>query len=291
MPAFDRFYYTDDPDREPCHHGAEAGESLAATVAAMFAARGNDFAVGLLVNAEHFVERLEFLSGGKAGQFSRYRWLISVPPPLYALYQEQDQSGDGNFFEDRDDFVAQAWRLAGPLMENIAASDIVVSADLLDNPRWRETARSHLAGAGVTNQGNVHVQTRPKILHDELWFRHTEEQYIYEALLRRGHPFMPLPVVMRANGKKRPNGVNSRIEPDFCILYKGRLVVLEVDGGSHWESPADAEKRVLFLREHGAIVRHISADDCGDQEKAALAVADKLRSLDAELARGGRAQS
>ncbi len=290
MAAFDRFYYPDGPEREPYHHGNEAGESLAATMAAMFAARGNDFAVGLLVNARHFIERFEFVSGSKAGKLSRYKWLISIPPPLYALYVEQDQSGDNDFWDNRDDFVAQAWRLGGPLMENIASNDIVVSADLLETPRWREAARSHLAGAGVTNQGNVHVQTRPKILHDELWFRHIEEQYIYEALLRRGHPFMPLPVVMRANGKKRPNGINSRIEPDFCILYKGRLVVLEVDGGSHWESPADAEKRILFLREHGAIVRRISADDCGDQEKASLAVADELRSLEAELARGGGAR-
>ena len=286
MPAFDRFIYTDDDDifgSGEYFHSEKAGESLAATLAAAFAARGDDFAVGLLVNAKHKIETWEYTSGTRAGKFSKYRWIITCPPSLYALYDEQDQSRSDMSFEDRDDFLVKASALGGHLMDDIAFSDIVVIADLNTDPNWRETARAHLGGAGVSNQGNVYMQKRPQILHDELWFRHIEEQYVYEALLRQGCPFMPLPVVMRANGKRRPNGVNSRIEPDFCILYKGKLVVLELDGGSHWETPADAEKRLIFMRENGAIVRRISAENCGDQERAALEVADVLRSLDSEL--------
>src|SRR5579872_5705746 len=57
---------------------------------------------------------------------------------------------------------------------------------------------------------------------------------------------MPLPVVLRIDGSKRPDGTNCRIEPDFCFLYRGRFVVLEIDGSNHMESPAAAAKRLLF---------------------------------------------
>lgn len=285
MPAFDQFIRSDDPDDfldENAHfHGDEAGESLAATLVSMFAAQGDDFAVGLLVNSTHRLERWVY-QGARAGQFSCYKWRIGVPPPLYAFYREQE---DAHEFDDRD-FRSRARSLGGPLMDDLAYNDIIVEPRLQTDPEWRTSARAYLAGEGVNNQANVSIKSRPKIQHEELWFRHIEEQFIYDALCRQGHPFMPLPVVMRANGTKRPNGVNTRIEPDFCVLYKGRLIVLEVDGGSHWETPADAEKRLLFLREHGAIVRRISANDCADQEKAALAIADIFRSLDSELTPG-----
>jgi hypothetical protein len=249
----------------------------------MFAARGDDFAVGMLVNSTHMLERWTNTSTGK---FTRYKWIITVPPPLFALYKEQEQNDFNQDFDERTDFAVKAWRLGGPLTEDISVSDIIVTPVLSTDPDWRVSARTYLTGGGVNNQGNVMIGKRPQILHDELWFRHIEEQYIYEALLRRGHPFMPLPVVMRANGKKRPNGVNRRIEPDFCILYKGRLVILEIDGGSHWETPVDADKRVMFLREQGAIIRRISADDCEDVEKALLAIADEFKSIDLEKERG-----
>ncbi len=283
--AFERFTYEEADDNFNTvtrFHGDEAGESLAATLASVFAARGDDFAMGLLINATHRLEEWTFKS---TGTFSKYQWHITVAPPLYALYREQDES-ETQDFDERDDFAMRAWRLGGPLMENIALADIIVAPALSTDPKWRERARLHLSGLGVNNQGNVHALKRPKILHDELWFRHIEEQYIYEALLRRGYPFMPLPVVVRADGTKRPNGVNRRIEPDFCVLFKGRLVVLEVDGGSHWETPVDADKRLLFLREQGAIIRRIPADNCGDIEKAVIAVSDAFKSISAEIQRG-----
>lgn len=196
MPVFERFKYFDESanpfEESPRFHAEEAGESLAATLAAIFASRGDDFAVGLLVNSSHRIE--EWTIKG-TGLFSKYRWIITVPPSLYALYHEQEQSEESHLdMDERDDFLIRAWSLGGPLMENIQFSDIVVTPELSVNPEWRKTARSHLAGAGVNNQGNVQIQKRPKILYDELWFRHIEEQYIYEALLRRRNPFLPLPV-------------------------------------------------------------------------------------------------
>jgi hypothetical protein len=255
--------------------GKAAGESLAATLCAMFEVTGNDFAVGLLVNASHEIQE----------NGSQYRWVVTVPPPLFAIYQQQEyvyKSWDDDC-SDRDDFVAQAHRMGGPLTKNIHPTDILVTPQLQSGADWRQNAKSYLQGSGVNNQGNAWLNKRPKILHDELWFRHIREQYVYEALLRHGYPLMPLPVVLPAKGYKRPNGVNRRIEPDFCLLFKGRFVVLELDGGSHWETPADAQKRLLFLQEQGAIVRRISAEDCGDVEKATLAVRDVLDSIDKEI--------
>jgi hypothetical protein len=168
-------------------------------------------------------------------------------------------------------------------MENLHWSDIVVTPKLQAATGWRDNAKRYLQGEGVNNQGNVKLSNRPKITHDELWFRHIEEQHVYEALVRHGYPVMPLPVIVPSKGARRPDGVRCRIEPDFCILFKGRLIVIELDGGSHYETPANAQKRLLFLQEQGAIVRRISAEDCGDVEKAALAVRDVLDSIDKEI--------
>ena len=271
------------PPRE--FDGDRAVESLAGTLAAMFAAIGDNFGVGLIANAQHRLERWAW----ESGKLWKYRWLLTVSPTLFALYQKQDQSEvDFQDYSDRDDFVGRARRLGGPLMEYIHSTDIVVAPALSNDPQWREQAKKYLAGAGINNQGNVYLTDRPKIVHDELFFRTISEQYVYEALLRRGLPFMPLPVVVKANTMKRPiSGVNVRIEPDFCVIFKGRLVVLEIDGGSHnHKTAAEEEDRLRFLKEQGVIVRHIAADKCSDIEWATLTISDIFKSLDLEITRG-----
>jgi hypothetical protein len=259
-----------------------AGEALAATLCAAFKAVGDDFAVGLLANGEHELERyhwIEDTAKTKKGAFSNYAWTITLEPALYALYVKHEEEVPLD-----DEFVRRCASLGGPVMAEIPFKYIKVTPKIRTDPEWRTDARQYLAGVGVNNQGNVHMKSRPRILHDDLWFRHIEEQYVYEALLRRRIPMMPLPVVMKIDGAKRPDGVSGRIEPDFCLLYSGTLVIIEIDGGSHWETPADADKRLQFLREQGAIVRRLHADRCSDVEKAALAVSDALKSVDREIA-------
>lgn len=288
MPAFDDFIFDEeshgggsDPQLS-YYHNRDAGESLAATLAGVFSARSDEFAVGLLINAEHDMERCVDRS---TGYFVKYRWIVNVPPALYQVFLEQDESQENKYLGDRTDFVAEAWRLGGAWMEDIHHSDIIVRPKLSSSVQWRTEAQKFLAGGSINNQANVKLGNRPRVVHDELFFRNVTEQYVYEALLRYKHPFMPLPVVLRADGSKRDGGVNRRIEPDFLILYRGRLVLLEVDGGSHFETPVDAENRITFLREQGVVVRRVSAADCKDVEKAVLAVHDSLKSALAEIER------
>lgn len=135
----------------------------------------------------------------------------------------------------------------------------------------------------ATNQANVMLENRPRIVHDGLYFRSTAEQYVHDYLIDRRIPFLPLPVVMRADGAKRKDGANRRIEPDFVLLYRGRAIVIELDGDGHQESPAGAERRVRFLREQGVIVHHLDAAACLSTDAARTAISELLKTIDREI--------
>jgi hypothetical protein len=258
-----------------------AGDNLAGTLCAIFRAEEDDFAVALLANSVH---RLEHWT--RDGAFSCFKWRITVPPVLFAEYKKQERDHgqwvEHNFDPVRQgDFLDRARFFAANLYDDI--KETIVEPMREKDPNWRMGAQAYLIGEGINNQGNVYKTNRPRIIHDELRFRTMEEQYLYDALLNRHIPMMPLPVVLRGDGQKRPNGTTCRMEPDFCLLYKGRLVVLELDGGSHQETPADAETRLQFLRDNGAIVRRIHASKCDDSEKARVALSDVLKSIDREI--------
>lgn len=256
--------------------GTRAGNALAGTMCAIFRAAGDDFAVALLANSTHNLERWTY---NESGKFSRYKWRITVPPSLYVEYKKQETT---NEWDAPPDFLSETKRLGGDdLLSQV--KEIIVSPRVETDEHWRLGAQAYLAGQGINNQGNVMLTNRPRIVHDELFFRTIEEQYLYDALVSRRLPVMPLPVVLRTDGTKRPDGSHCRIEPDFCILYRGRLIIIELDGGSHVESPADAEKRLQYLREAGAIVRRLKSETCADEEKAKVTVVGLLKSVDSEL--------
>jgi hypothetical protein len=169
------------------------------------------------------------------------------------------------------------------LFNERSISDFVIEPLIEADSNWRISAKRYLEGGETNNQGNVFKSNRPRISYDELYFRTIEEQFVYQVLVGARIPFMPLPVLLSGAGKKRPDGTSRRIEPDFCFLLQGRFAILEIDSGSHIESPVDAEKRVQFLRERGAIIRRLEAGRIKDEPSAQSVVQEALTSIDAEI--------
>ena len=262
-----------------------AGEKLAAIICALFRADEYDFGVALIVFSDHFLD--PWTSGDK----NFHKWRIEVPTKLFVEYKRQvefgiDDWGNGPQYH-ANDFHDRAWRLGFEALKRSGLrkeDDILIEPSYKHDAEWRGQGIDYLKGTGLNNQGNVFLSNRPRIPHDELVFRTVSETYVHQALVQRKVIFMPLPVVMRNDGKKpRPTG-SGRIEPDFVILYRGRTVVLEIDGGSHdQESPVDAQERLAFMESAGAYVERVRTDQCKDLEGALLAVNDVLKKIDKRI--------
>lgn len=263
-----------------------AGEKLAATMCALFRADDYDFGVALVVYSDHFLDPRTLKSGRDF-----HKWRIEVPTKLFVEYKRQVQFGEDDWGNPSsvhlNDFHERAWHLGYEAITRAGlrdVDDIIIEPSPKHDAEWRGQGIDYLNGTGLNNQGNVMVTNRPRIAHDDLVFRSVSETHVHQALVQRNVVFMPLPVVMRNDGKRpRPTGVG-RIEPDFVILYKGRTVVLEIDGGSHnLETPVEAQERLAFMEAGGAIVERIRAERCMDLEGALLAVNDMLKKVDRRI--------
>ena len=73
----------------------------------------------------------------------------------------------------------------------------------------------------------------------------------------------PLPVFLRGGASYQ------RLEPDFVLIHKGVLVVVEVDGATvHRESPAEAHARTQGLQREGVRIERVSASECANRADA-----------------------
>lgn len=152
--------------------------------------------------------------------------------------------------------VRQPDMLYRPVFESVApppAADVgAVHARIRLDPveaGWREAAYASLKG-GSPNQGNLVSQGA--ITYNGRFYRSRDETLIARELDRRAILFFPLPSASRASVLK---------EPDFVIVYKGRVGVLEVDGAYHTGRAADDHKRDLFFEQSGMFVKHFNGDD------------------------------
>jgi hypothetical protein len=70
-----------------------------------------------------------------------------------------------------------------------------------------------------------------------------------------------------------------RREPDFVILRKSRLCIIEV----HGPLSNTSDERLQFLINEGAVVERVSADRCDTLAKARGAAEEVLRRIDERL--------
>jgi hypothetical protein len=87
-----------------------------------------------------------------------------------------------------------------------------------------------------------------------LSFRHNTEIELAKELERRGIMFFPSAGVRVTNSL---TDERKTLEPDFLILYKGKMGILELDGESHKEKHySDAQRARIFKKQGISIVEH-----------------------------------
>jgi hypothetical protein len=135
-----------------------------------------------------------------------------------------------------------------------------ITPKYVNDPEWRTGAKAWLRGEGVNNQGRVRSSNIAPYSKDGLLFRSKPEINLYEALKTRAITFAPLPVFLRGGDNCR------RIEPDFVIFQSGKVIVIEIDGPFHTESPAKAHERTTMFQWEGAHIERITASECDTPE-------------------------
>lgn len=228
-------------------------EKILNAVARGFAAEGKAREVALLAHSKAKIEQTNYdnWNGGTYG----YTVYLEVPAHLY-LQVANDREKLERTLQDRSTDLIRMYE-----NENIEGFTIV--AELPNDDRWREKAKSWVSGKGVTNQGRARSDNVAPLICDGLLFRSQPEINLYRAIRAMGVSFAPLPVFVRGGQTYR------RIEPDFVILKDGIVMIAEVDGDTvHRESPQEAHDRVTMLLHEGAHIERVNAAECDSVEKA-----------------------
>jgi hypothetical protein len=128
-------------------------------------------------------------------------------------------------------------------------------------PEWRRQAADAISEQKPVNQGTLVTVGGER--YNGLRFRSYSEIVIAKELDSRGVLYFPLPAASR-------RGV--RREPDFLIVAKGRVGILEVHGEPYHPATRAAEdhKRSLFFEESGIFVKVFDAKECRTNPKTVI---------------------
>jgi hypothetical protein len=242
-------------------------EPLVATLAQMAATRGDALAVAALAESEPAILYKEsYRDFGK--DYDLYTLRLRLPAALYA------RLGD-DLEKLRDRLREMAYEITSAYDELRYVAAVVIAPEMERMDGWREQAKSWLRGEGINNQGRVRSDNIAARQHDGLLFRSQPEINLYSALKSKGIYFAPLPVFLRGGATYQ------RLEPDFVLLHKGVMMVVEVDGATvHQESPAEAHARTQGLLREGVRVERVPADACETPEKAAQCATRLIEALE-----------
>jgi hypothetical protein len=166
------------------------------------------------------------------------------------------------YFRKRDEMKKRLQALCDeyirPAGYNARIDSVELVPELVYDDDWRIAATLFLATVGLTNQGRVHSDNVAPLDLEGLKFRSEAEKNFYRALKRLGVPFSPLPVFVQGGESYE------RREPDFVLLYKGRLCLVEIHGPLSDQS----DERLAFLTRNGALLARITAQACDTRDKA-----------------------
>ena len=228
-------------------------ESILGTLARMFAADGAAREVALLTYStpELGDARHDNWNGGS----TFYTLILHAPINLYTQIAEDKEEIEKSIGNKIELFLQKN--------SNEYLDGVSIIPTAIDDPQWREKATAWLSGSKVSNQGRVRSDNVAPLTQDGLLFRSRPEIHFYKALKSTGISFAPLPVVIRGGDSY------SRIEPDFLLIHKGIVMVVEIDGDTvHTETPAEAQARTRTLQHEGVHVERISASECDTSLKA-----------------------
>jgi len=230
-------------------------EAVVATLAQISATRGDAPAVAVLAESDADVRLTDkYQDFGKF--WYQFRLRLTVEPGLY-----------GRLADERAGLTERlgtlAYELSAGYDENGTIRTVAIVPRVQSMDGWRPRAKAWARGEGVTNQGRVRSDNIASKLHDGLLFRSQPEINLYAALKALDVYLAPLPVFVRG-GKNF-----QRLEPDFVIVHRGVMLVVEVDGATvHRETPAEAYERTKGLDHQGVRVMRVSASDCETAVKA-----------------------
>jgi hypothetical protein len=131
---------------------------------------------------------------------------------------------------------------------------------------WR-TARQQERLSGVSNQAHRQPLDKPHPVKDGLHFRTPEEVLVYDALVAlQGSRPKTDTICIAVNAPVRVAG--RTFVPDFMVTLRGRVGVIEVDGGTHQKRfLADASRNDLLTDGGFSLVYRIAAEDTARPEE------------------------
>lgn len=243
-------------------------EDFAYATAQLLALGGMREEVKLLASQENLHPDCIEQDNWNGGQYT-WRFDLSLPLTAYRMLAATDR-------ETMADRITTAMREVIAPAENhsIATTRIIMQVSKA-RPDWRADATAWATGSGVSNQGRVRSTNIAPFEHDGLLFRSRPEILLYQALKAVGVTLAPLPVFVRGGKDYR------RLEPDFILVHRRVLMVVEVDGDAfHSETPVDAHERLSVLSHEGVHTERVRAQDCATEAKAKECAAKLLKLLD-----------
>jgi hypothetical protein len=242
-------------------------DPLVATVARLFAAKGQAREVAVLANATPQILQTGYDSWD--GGIYYFNLILQIPYFLFAQLELE--------LENIQTTILEKTKLVLRPYPQDVLQEVLITPLLSANEGWQEKAQSWLAGNNISNQGRVRSDNVAAKSCDGLLFRSQAEINLYKALKASGISFAPLPVFIRGGETYR------RIEPDFVIIQDGIVMVVEVDGDTvHHETPTEAHARTTMLIHEGVHLERVNASECASFE-AATKCAKKLLQLIAKL--------
>lgn len=224
-------------------------DDVMATLAHVCAARGDALAVAVLAEAAGALACHD--EGSDFNRYyARYALRLELRPDLWARLDADRETLEGRLAQLCEEITRP--RHDDEVIDRVHVMPALGAAD-----GWRAGAKAWLRGEGITNQGRVRSDNIAARQHDGLLFRSQPEVHLYDALKARGVYFAPLAVFVRGGQRYQ------RLEPDFVVLYKGVVMVIEVDGATvHRETPAEAHARTEGLAREGVRVERVQASEC-----------------------------
>lgn len=196
------------------------------------------------------------------------------PITMYEKWNKLLESDERKTFRQLFSSIAQAINEIGihPIEESYLRFIVCHMQHIDVHDNWQVEIIG--ATGGFNNQGLFNFKDIPKLTHDGLNFRSKTEIKVYSALLKRGLLILPLPVAILGDPKVRR-------EPDFVVIYKGRMGILEIHGDA-WHptemAAKESERRRMFRNLGVAIYEIFDAKTCWDTPDKV--VNDFLRSFD-----------
>jgi hypothetical protein len=222
-------------------------EPLLYTLARMFAADGAATEVALLTYS--VAELIEHSPDEWSMNVTVYSITLHVPIGLYLQFEYR--------VDDIEEKMNSKLLLFCDYNSHEQIRRLKLRPAVIDDPEWKSRAHAWLNGIGVNNQGRVRSDNVAPLSEDGLLFRSKEEINFYMALKSKGVSFAPLPVFVRGGDDYQ------RLEPDFLVIYRGVVAVVEVDGDTvHHETPVEAHVRTSALQQEGIVIERISASSC-----------------------------